>query len=56
MDKLKAFVAAGVAFASYVVLAKFKFEVPVGLQELVVAGILSLVSGGLTWLVPNKTA
>lgn len=46
----KAWVAALVGFGSYTAMQFFGLEV----SEPVQAGIASLLSGALTWLVPNK--
>lgn len=51
----KAWVAATVALVGAYVTAKWGFEVPMDSQGWIVAAVWSAVSGGLTWLVPNKT-
>lgn len=50
----KALVAAVVSFLSVVLAARFGFEIPLEWQGMIVTAVMSVVTGLLTYLIPNK--
>lgn len=56
MDKAKALVAAVIGFGASYLAVKFGFNIPEDAQVWIASAITGLLTGAITWLVPNKPA
>lgn len=55
LDKAKALVAAGVAFGASWIAARWGLNVPEDAQVWIASAITALITGAMTWAVPNKS-
>lgn len=51
----KAWIAATVTFVGVLTTAYFGYEIPVGVQEVIVTAVLAVATWLATWATPNKS-